>query len=223
MKSHRIVELIMRNRVDMFTIAFQPAGVATLFSIPASELTNEDPDATLLDRGVAGLHARMAEAGSFDARARLVDDYLCAKLSTHRSPGCISRLASGVIARNGCVAVSSMVAASGLGARQFERRFRHEVGLPPKLFARIVRFESALRLKTAAPDVAWTQIAHSLGYHDQMHMVHDFRQLAGDTPTSLLGQMAMFVTPEVALGGPPPAGGPGYFNPEMILRASSGV
>jgi hypothetical protein len=55
-----------------------------------------------------------------------------------------------------------------VGDRQFERRFRYEIGIPPKLYARIVRFEAALRRKAAAPATQWTDIAHILGYHDQM-------------------------------------------------------
>jgi AraC-like DNA-binding protein len=47
----------------------------------------------------------------------------------------------------------------------------------------------------------WTEIAHALGYHDQMHMVHDFNRLSGDSPTTICGQLDMFVNPEVASAG----------------------
>ena len=88
----------------------------------------------------------------------------------------------------------------GLGVRQFERRFRYEIGIPPKLYARIVRFEAALRLKAAAPETRWTDIAYALDYHDQMHMVHDFNRLSGDSPTMIGSQLDMFVQPEVVSG-----------------------
>jgi len=80
------------------------------------------------------------------------------------------------------------------GAENMKTRL---IGIPPKLYARIVRFEAALRRKAAVPESRWTDIAHSLGYHDQMHMVHDFNRLSGDSPTAIGGQLDMFVQPEV--------------------------
>jgi hypothetical protein len=52
--------------------------------------------------------------------------------------------------------------------RQFERRFAEQLGLPPKRFARIVRFNAALKAKMTAPGRLWTDIAHEFGYYDQM-------------------------------------------------------
>jgi AraC-like DNA-binding protein len=99
--------------------------------------------------------------------------------------------------------ISDLAHQTGLGIRQFERRLRREVGIAPKLYARIVRFEAALRRKSAAPGMQWTDIAHQPGYHDQMHMVHDFNQLSGESPTSICTQHDMFVKPEVASAGVP--------------------
>ena len=92
---------------------------------------------------------------------------------------------------------------AGLSARQFERRFRHEIGVAPKLYSRIVRFEAALRSKSATPARRWADIAHALGYHDQMHMVHDFNRLAGDSPTTIGSQLDMFVKPELVFADQP--------------------
>lgn len=95
--------------------------------------------------------------------------------------------------RGGCALCAS-------GGSQLERRFRYEIGVSLKLYARIARFEAGLRRKAAAPEMAWTDIAHALHYYDQMHMVHDFNQLSGDSPTAIGGQLDMFVRPEVLSG-----------------------
>jgi transcriptional regulator GlxA family with amidase domain len=96
--------------------------------------------------------------------------------------------------------VSDLARRAGIETRQLERRFRYEIGISPKLYARIVRFEAALRFKAATPAMRWTDIAHALHYHDQMHMVHDFNQLSGDSPNAIGGQLDMFVQPEVLSG-----------------------
>jgi methylphosphotriester-DNA--protein-cysteine methyltransferase len=78
-----------------------------------------------------------------------------------------------------------------MSTRQFERRFTREIGLPPKLYARIARFESALESKALSTADTWTNVANRLGYFDQMHMIKDFKEFSGDVPTSLLMQLEM--------------------------------
>jgi AraC-like DNA-binding protein len=63
----------------------------------------------------------------------------------------------------------------------------------PKVYARIARFEAALKNKMQSPGMRWTDIAHELGYHDQMHMVHDFQQLSGSSPSDVAPRLDMFV------------------------------
>jgi AraC-like DNA-binding protein len=201
-QTFRRVDLVMHGRIDAFTIVFQPGGMSMLFSVPAEELTNEDFDGeAALGRGIGELERRLGDAVSFTDRVRIADEYLGAKRPALDSVGGMATAATEVNLSNGCVRVSDLAHKAGLGMRQFERRFRHEIGIPPKLYARIVRFEAALRRRAAAPETKWTDIAHALGYHDQMHMVHDFNRLSGDSPTAICGQLDMFVQPEVVSGG----------------------
>lgn len=77
--------------------------------------------------------------------------------------------------------------------RQFERRFITLLGISPKVYARILRFEAALYRKSVTGR-NWTTIAHDLGYHDQMHMVHDFESLAGESPKSLTPHLELLAS-----------------------------
>ncbi len=98
-------------------------------------------------------------------------------------------IAEHIFLLEGAVHISRLAGDVGLGLRQFERRFRESMGMSPKMFARVARFQSALDAKIAAPQRSWLEIAHHLRYHDQMHMIHDFQQLGGDTPRKLLAQI----------------------------------
>jgi AraC-like DNA-binding protein len=80
----------------------------------------------------------------------------------------------------------------GLGLRQFERKFVQQVGLSPKLFSRIARFEAALDRMGRSPQGSWTEVAHRFGYFDQMHLVHDFSRFTGETPTRTLHRFEVF-------------------------------
>ena len=92
------------------------------------------------------------------------------------------------------VDIATLADCAGLSVRHFARRFIGQLGVRPKLFARVVRVQSALETKALHALKSWTEVAHDFGYYDQMHMVHDFEQLAGGTPTAMLAQLeAVFV------------------------------
>ena len=197
-QTFRRVDLIMQGRVDAFTIVFQPGGFFMLFRLPGEVLTNDHFEGeAALGRRLGDLERRLGDVASFSDRARAANQYLSANCPGFDSVSGIARAAAEVLMRSGCVRVADLACNTGLGIRQFERRFRYEIGMPPKLYARIARFEAALRRRAAAPDTRWTEIAHALGYHDQMHMVHDFNRLSGDSPTAICSRLDMFVQPEV--------------------------
>jgi AraC-like DNA-binding protein len=75
----------------------------------------------------------------------------------------------------------------GLSARRFTRLFTLQVGLTPKLYSRIKRFEQMLRL-AKPPLTDWTGLAQHCGYFDQSHWIHDCKSLSGFTPSELLAR-----------------------------------
>ena len=194
----RSVELILSGAVNAFTIVFQPGAFLKLFRVPALELTNADFDGEeVLGRGIGELYARLGEVSAFHDRVRVADGWLSALPTSGASLSAITRVAMAVLQARGSVRINELARRTGLGVRQFERRFQHEIGVSPKLYARIIRFEAALQRRAVSPMARWTEIAHALGYHDQMHMVHDFTRLSGDSPEAVARHLDMFVQPEV--------------------------
>lgn len=200
-QTFRRVNLAMQGNVDAFTIVFQPGGLFRLFGLPAEVLTNDHFDGeSALGRRIGELAQRLGEATHFGDRIRIADGYFRAMRRTPEAVAGIPKAAAEILSRSGCVRVAALARQAGIGRRQFERRFRYEIGIPPKLYARIARFEAALRCKAARPAMRWTDIAHALRYYDQMHMVHDFNRLSGDSPTAIGDQLDMFVQPEIRCG-----------------------
>jgi AraC-like DNA-binding protein len=74
----------------------------------------------------------------------------------------------------------------GLSSRRFIELFRRQVGLPPKVFCRVCRFQHVLRSVHGEKDIEWAQIALECGYYDQPHFIHDFQSFSGLTPTAYL-------------------------------------
>jgi AraC-like DNA-binding protein len=200
-RTGRSAELILSGHVDAFTIVFQPGGFAALFGVPAIALTDRDFDARdVLGAPVRHLYERLGEVRAFGDRMRVADEVLQARATDDgwRTP--VVKVAACIRQRCGAVRIGDLAAQAGLGVRQLERRFRYEIGMTPKLYARVIRFEAALELRARSRSSHWTDIAHQLGYHDQMHMVHDFTQLAGESPGAIADRLDMFVQPEVLSG-----------------------
>lgn len=194
-QTFRRVDLVMQGNVDAFTIVFQPGGLFMLFAMPGEVLTNDHFEGeSALGRRVGAFARRLGAGRRFGERIRIANEYFCTTRSASDAIAGMPEAAVEILSRSGCVRVSDLARSAGIGIRQFERRFRYEIGISPKLYARIARFETTLRRK---PEMAWTDIAHALGYYDQMHMVHDFNQLSGDSPSAIGSQLDMFVQPEM--------------------------
>jgi AraC-like DNA-binding protein len=186
LQTHRRVELVMRGTLDAFSIFFQPSGLNRLFGVPMDELTNQHYEArAVFGASMSQLEHRLGACHTFEERARLADQWL---LNRHRalSTDAISVSANDILRCCGRIATKNAALAAGLSTRQFERRFSKQVGMRPKLYARIARFESALDGKARSLSKSWGDVALEFGYHDQMHLVHDFREFSGETPTSVL-------------------------------------
>jgi AraC-like DNA-binding protein len=191
-------ELILSGNVDAFTIVFLPGAFSMLFGVPAVELTNGDFNGQeVLGHRISELYSRLGEVSSFHDRVHVANAFLTAIQPATELVSAIVRTARAMIRNNGSVRISEVAYQTGLGLRQFERRFDQEIGVSPKLYARIIRFEAALQRRAVLPSTPWTDIAHDLGYHDQMHMVHDFTRLSGDSPEAISRHLDMFVQPEV--------------------------
>jgi AraC-like DNA-binding protein len=189
-KTHRQISLELNGHVETFVILLQPSGLQQLFGVPEAEIVDTHYDAHgVIGAAISDLRTQLGEAGSFAARACIADEYLLRCLTNATSPGIPQRAARAIVGTQGCVRVRDVAAQTGLSVRHFERVFTRELGIPPKVYARIARFESAVRMRSQSPANTWARIAQDLGYHDQMHLVHDFELLSGESPNALLRKL----------------------------------
>ena len=76
---------------------------------------------------------------------------------------------------------------ANLSQRRFIELFRDEVGITPKLFCRVQRFQNVIQWIDQKTEVDWVDLALSHGYSDQSHFIHDFREFSGLKPSEYLG------------------------------------
>ena len=173
--------------VESFGIFFQPLGLWQLFRIPVGLLVNQAyTGQDVLGKGLRQLWERMGEIAGFDERVRLAEEYLLRRAADALGRSPVMNTAHGIFGQQRGTRISVLASHAALSVRQFQRRFSEEMGMPPKLFARITRYQMALDAKVTSPGRSWLKIAHEFGYHDQMHMIKDFQDLSGSSPVQTL-------------------------------------
>lgn len=143
-----------------------------------------------LDAEGEQLADELRDAPDWDGRFDVLERWLMRRLAGGpRVDPVVARAFGLLVASQGRVRIASMCAELGVSARHLTRRFGSQVGLPPKAVARQVRFAAVRRrLETICGDRSWAEIALAAGYFDQAHLIRDFRELAGVTPTEFLAR-----------------------------------
>jgi len=90
-----------------------------------------------------------------------------------------------IVGARGLGSVAATAREVGLTGRQLERRFLDGVGIGPKRLSRILRFQQALMASLEQSKPNWARIAARCGYFDQTHLIRDFREFSGYSPTTL--------------------------------------
>lgn len=167
--------------VDLLGVRFQPGGLHALLGLNVQEVNHQR---IALSSISARLSRRLTEAtcGDLDANLDRVLRTLTTMLpKSERRRSLVERAVVELGASQGTLAISDLGRRLGVTPRQLERRFRHEAGLTPKRFARILRFNNLLRLCQNRP-ATWTEYSLACGYYDQAHLIRDFHDLAGMSP-----------------------------------------
>ena len=140
------------------------------------------------------LSRAMAACNDEAAAAGVADEHLAAPVASAAPLDAIVRAAVvALVASNGEMEIAELARGVGLSLRQFERRFGAATGLNPKQFARIRRMRSALAHLLSPSPRTWSEVAADFGYADHSHLVRDFTQLAGLTPSEAAARVRSIV------------------------------
>lgn len=164
-------------------VGFHPGGLYRLLGISMAEMLDKSYDATdVFGSELSQLNTELQEAKSFDEIHLVIEKFLLEKLKGIKKALPFDMAMLELLRLNGNVTIEQLAPMACLSLRQFERVCRDRIGLPPKLYARLVRFSKAYRIRENCPDISWTSIAYECGYFDQMHMIRDFKEFAGVAP-----------------------------------------
>jgi AraC-like DNA-binding protein len=169
-------------------VHFRPGGAFPFFRVPPSELADQSvaldalwgtAAAELRDR----LLATPTPLGKFCVLEACLLEQLAKPLERHPAV----RFGIQQLGRERRP-VAQVVNKVGFSQRRFIQLFDQQVGLTPKLFCRVSRFQRVVQTAHGAGEIDWADLALDCGYYDQAHFIHDFQSFAGITPATYLLQ-----------------------------------
>jgi AraC-like DNA-binding protein len=173
------------RRIDTFGVRFRPGELSRLFALDLQQATDRELPLEELAGGEALRLVRELRAttdtGKRFARAdRWLRERLAAAAPRRPRP---TGAALALIRRShGRQPIARVAGQLGVSRRRLERAFAKDLGIRPKLFARIVRLHAALARLAAAERMPAVELALAAGYFDQSHLLRDFRGVAGRSP-----------------------------------------
>lgn len=181
-------DLTSTGNVNMIAVVFYPHTANAFFSIPMDEFYKLSVStADLSDPELNELEKQLIDSEDKIHSVRLIESFLIKRLYGVADTCNYKRIGAVVneISRQGPSDMLSLARIACLSYKQFNRVFTRYVGANPKEFSRIVRFQRALYV-LQTQQLSFTETAYACGFADQSHLVKEFRQLSGYTPSEYL-------------------------------------
>lgn len=178
--------------VIVLKVIFYPGGLFHFTQMPLTEITDRNIDAeAVFSKEIRLVNERLNSTDNYQTMVALAEDFLLKMLRKSKvTYSAIDIAAKILFCQPDKFSLDRLANESCLSIRQFQRKFSERVGVSPKLFARLSRFDKAFRLKYNNPAFDWLRIAVETGYHDYQHLAKDFMEFADVLPNSLIQEEA---------------------------------
>ena len=175
---------------SLLSVWFKAGGSLPFFGVNGRELQNQHLSLDVLwGHDAHNLYDQLLYARTTDERFCILENALMRRLmrSKSRHPAVEFALSHFRHAQDSH-SIAQVVDQLALSPTRFIQVFREDVGVTPKRFCRILRFQKTLHLITSHPLMNWADIALDAGYYDQAHLINDFQAFAGISPTAYAPQ-----------------------------------
>lgn len=171
------------NTFAHFGVSFYPHALPALLQVNPRELVNQLPDGlSILPALVAD---RLLLAKNTGEKIAALSNYFITRLSHFNSDQFMMRfIHQRQLSHH--ISLETIQKQHHITERQLERKFMHHLGITPKLYQRILRFECALLQLSGPQTISLTDLAYACGYYDQAHFIKDFKAFSGFTPNQFM-------------------------------------
>ncbi|HKO61771.1 MAG TPA: DUF6597 domain-containing transcriptional factor [Pyrinomonadaceae bacterium] len=180
---------------SMVGIRFRPGGAYPFFRFPISELSESVTELDLLWGGLVDeIREQLQSIPSHDEKLATLEAFLLAR--AHRSLEA-NRLISFAVNQlqqsPQFLAIRDLAQTIGITQKHLITQFEKVVGLRPKTFARVCKFQKVVNLIETQREIEWSGLAYDCGYYDQAHFIKEFQNFSGLNPTAYVAQRGEFV------------------------------
>lgn len=193
------IEVSPTAETTFFAIRFTPFGLRSVIPHASSELTGKMFDERVfLKRLVDPIQMILEKKNGFQEKLQQIELVLENKLEAGATINPIIKKATReILHAHGFFNVNSFCLKYGIHKSTLEKNFQSQVGLTPKEFASIVRFNYAhAQLRTGKYE-NFTHLALDCGYYDQSHMIKDFKRFSNSAPFKFI--KAKYLLPNIAV------------------------
>lgn len=177
------IEITATQRFRSTGVIFHPNALKSVFGIHAGELTNTciDPDMIAVNNY---LSEQLSGASSSIQQVKILQSYLKAQININQVPTDkrVEHAVSRILTSNGGISLKDLQGELLLTEKSFERKFKEYVGIPPKLFSRICRYQASLQQLKNNDYNKLSDIAYENDYADQAHFIRSFKEFTGCSP-----------------------------------------
>jgi AraC-like DNA-binding protein len=175
----------------MLIVAFKKGKAYPFYPLPMSEITDVVVDADLIfGQDIRDLREQLLSTSSIDQMFSLAEKFLLRRaggsLPSDVSARCVEYAVSSIMRVPGRLSLRQLNDQIGYSQKHFISLFRNKVGVPPKQYMKILRFQKAISEIEWVSSFHWSEIAVHNGFYDQAHFINEFRNFSGFTPGEYL-------------------------------------
>lgn len=199
----RPIRIAQQGAVDVTGVRFHTGGLAPFVTAAVRAWSDRVvPIDEVFGPAILALEQALRVAADARDKAALLDAFFLQRLQRSPALRLFLALKAKIEAEAGLLRMDHLCDLGGVSIRQLDRLFRRYLGVSPKTFARVVRFQQALTLLKSPTERTLAEVAAACGYYDQPHFVREFKAYAGVVPRAQIGYF--------------PSDAPADFSPNLV-------
>lgn len=187
-----------QSQLDVFGAKLKPGAMMKIFGLSPKELTDTlCPAHLLLGQKMVQLEEQIAAASDIASRLHRLESFLM-EASGEKSDKdkLLDAILQHITHVRGNISVGELASHFQVGYKRLERLFKTYIGLTPKQFCRIIRFNATLYYRRQNHVMTLTDLAYSAGYFDQMHFIKEVKSITNLPPSQFYRHIAEGIAPQ---------------------------
>jgi AraC-like DNA-binding protein len=186
---------IFGKNINIIGVRFLPLGFSKLMNIPEKELTCKPTYAKdIFGNVISEIEEQVYEESDPDKKILIVENWLTELFRDKKSSDVLVTGAVQTITKaKGILSLQEVCEYSGGTYKKVQRTFHDYLGISPKLYSRMIRFESIHNELRTLKEVDWMSIVSKYNFHDQSHLIKEFMHFSGTTPEEFHANIELYV------------------------------